>query len=358
MTTIKRTISPHTATISHAAAIQQAIMQGGITRKPAVAGMFYPSAPQELRQMVQEFLSAAYAHADLPVPKAIIAPHAGYVYSGPIAGSAYACLQSIAVKAKAKAEVEVEPETESKAETEANAKTETEANAKTEAETKNKKRSKIENIVILAPAHHYPFTGIAVPEVDFYATPLGKIRVNTEAVAALLALNLPFVARLEEAYAAEHAIEVHLPFLQVALGEGGDSNEGCGNCADNIAPFSIVPILVGRATVEQVAAVLQELWDGDATLIVVSSDLSHYLSYADAKASDARAAVAIVALDYAQLDAEMVCGAMPIRGLLEVARRKNLHAMQIDLRSSGDTAGGRDQVVGYGAFHLYLGISK
>ena len=256
---------------------------------PVVAGAFYPSPPQVLQEMLQKFLAQAQQHNNLPVPKAIIAPHAGYIYSGPIAASAYACLQ----------------------------------NAK----------DKIKNVIILAPAHRYPVLGVAATAADSYATPLGKIKINQATISA--ALELPFVNTVEAAYKTEHAIEVHLPFLQTLLTD-----------------FSIVPFIVGDASIEQITTLLETLWDGEETLIVISSDLSHYHEYEIAKQIDVQAAAAIVALNPRALDAEMACGHVAIRGLLAAAKKKNLTATQIDLRNSGDTAGPRDQVVGYGAFHF------
>jgi AmmeMemoRadiSam system protein B len=182
---------------------------------PSVAGKFYPEDPDALKHDVLDMLTQASDKAELETPKAIIAPHAGYVYSGPIAASAYACL----------------------------------ANAK----------QQIKRVVLLAPAHQYPVNGIATTKADIYATPLGEIPIDQKSITDL---DLPFLQVTEEAFALEHALEVHLPFLQLTL--------------DN---FSLVPLLVGSATVEQVEIILKKLWGGPETLIVISSDLSHYNSY-------------------------------------------------------------------------------
>jgi AmmeMemoRadiSam system protein B len=256
---------------------------------PAVAGMFYPASAKELRSMVEKFLRQAQAHADLPVPKAIIAPHAGYVYSGSVAASAYACLQQA--------------------------------------------KAKISRVVILAPAHRYPVNGIVATAFDYYATPLGNVPID-KALAENLAAKSA-VQIIEKAYSAEHSIEVHLPFLQVLLGD-----------------FSLVPLLVGQAQVTQVVDVLREIWGGEETLVVVSSDLSHYHDYAAAQILDRRTADAILALNPAAISDEQACGYAAMRGLLTLAAEKSLQATMVDLCNSGDTSGIKDTVVGYGAFHF------
>lgn len=271
------------------------------TRYPVVAGMFYPAEPRVLREKILSFLAAARSSVNLPTPKAIIAPHAGYDYSGPIAGSAYACLQ--------------------------------------------KAKHKITRVVILAPAHRYPFSGIALTMAGSYLTPLGAVKIDIAAVTALRDARFTGVQVLEQAYDEEHALEVQLPFLQVVLGD---------MCNDGkiTTDFSIVPLVLGDAATEEVAVVLEKLWGGEETLVVVSSDLSHYEPYTDVHRIDAATAKIILALDYHHLEHEMACGAIPIRGLLSLARSKKLRAVQVDLRSSGDTAGDKGRVVGYGAFHF------
>lgn len=255
-------------------------------RPAAVAGAFYPGAPGRLRGLVEELLREAPSPS-APAPKAIIAPHAGYVYSGPIAASAFR-----AVSSRAEA---------------------------------------IERVVLLGPAHFVPIHGLALPDASRFETPLGEVAVEPEG--ARDALRLPQVRVQPAAHAQEHSLEVEIPFLQVLLGEG----------------FVIVPLVVGEASGEEVAEVLERLWGGPETLIVISSDLSHYLPYEQARAVDAATAEQIVALDE-PLQGRQACGARPINGLLVAARRKGLVPALLDLRNSGDTAGDRDRVVGYGAF--------
>jgi hypothetical protein len=257
----------------------------GSVRHPAVAGMFYPDDRQELHSAVVGYLRAAQAVQ--PVPKALIAPHAGYIYSGPVAASAYACLKPA--------------------------------------------RGTIRRVVLLGPSHRVPVSGLAVPSATAFATPLGDIPIDQAAVAEIQ--SLPQVKVLDRAHAQEHSLEVHLPFLQEVLGE-----------------FSLVPLVVGEASPEEVGEVLERLWGGPETLIVVSSDLSHYHDYATARRMDAATSKAIEALRYEDLGYDDACGRIPVSGLLHVARRRGLHARTVDLRNSGDTAGPRDQVVGYGAY--------
>lgn len=254
-----------------------------------VAGTFYPADPQVLQRTIMEFLQDAQRYADLPLPKVIIAPHAGYVYSGAVAASAYACLKNA--------------------------------------------QNKIKHVVILAPAHRYLIDGIATTSKDFYATPLGNVKIARDLVAAVT--DLPFIFTLDDVFGTEHALEVQLPFLQMLLKD-----------------FAIVPFLIGHVAITNVAILLERLWNDDETLIVISSDLSHYLPYTQAKNTDAQAAKAILELNPSALKSDMACGNIAIRGLLTVAAHKKLRATQIDLRNSGDTAGSKDQVVGYGAFHF------
>jgi AmmeMemoRadiSam system protein B len=261
-------------------------------RRPAVAGSFYPAAVAELRKTVRRLL----AEADEPhrathpgTPKAIVAPHAGYTYSGPVAASAYRWL---------------EPD-----------------------------RARIRRIVLVGPAHHVPVHGLALPRASAFETPLGAVPIDGAAVDALSAL--PQVGLSDAAHAHEHSLEVHLPFLQEILPE-----------------FAIVPLLVGSAETSEVAEVLELAWGGPETRIVVSSDLSHHRDYDTARRLDAATCAAIEGLRLEELDPERACGAEAIRGLLSVARRKGLVPRTVDLRSSGDTAGDRDQVVGYGAWVL------
>jgi AmmeMemoRadiSam system protein B len=255
-------------------------------RAPAVAGMFYPASPMKLEAELDQMLAGARAAAG-PLPKALIVPHAGYIYSGPIAASAYARLKPA--------------------------------------------RGKVSRVILLGPAHRLPFRGFALPSVGAFRTPLGDVPID--GAAAATAQQLRSVQVLDAAHAGEHALEVHLPFLQRVLGS-----------------FAVLPVVVGGASGDDVAALLEALWGGPETLIVISSDLSHYYDYAAAKRRDADTAAAIERLDGGALDDESACGRIPIRGLLAVAQRRGLGCERLDLRSSGDTAGPRDQVVGYGAW--------
>ena len=260
-----------------------------IDRAPSVAGLFYPADPAVLRRQV-ETLMASVAPGPETHPKALIAPHAGYQYSGPIAASAYAQLAPIA--------------------------------------------SRIRRVVLLGPAHRLPFRGLAYPAADRLLTPLGAVKLDREALAGLS--DLPQVKRLDAAFDGEHCLEVHLPFLQTLLGD-----------------FRVVPLIVGAVAPEAVADVLERLWGGDETLIVISSDLSHYLDYASAVRVDRDTTRAIEHLEPESLDHQGACGATPVAGLLLAARRRGLTVRTLDLRNSGDTAGPRDQVVGYGAYAVF-----
>jgi len=254
-------------------------------RNPAVAGLFYPDDPRELRAMVTGFLGAV--PADGTVPKAIIVPHAGYVYSGSIAASAYARLKSA--------------------------------------------RGRITRVVLLGPAHRVGFHGLALPSDDHFMTPLGRIAVDQEAVKKISRLSQ--IRVMDVAHAQEHSLEVHLPFLQEVLGE-----------------FRLVPLVVGDAGAEEVSEVLDLLWGGPETLIVVSSDLSHYHDYQTAQQMDRATSQAIEQLRPEDIDFDHACGRNPVNGLLHAARRLGLKGKTIDLRNSGDTAGSHDRVVGYGAY--------
>ncbi len=259
-------------------------------RPAAVAGTFYPGEPAALAAEVASYLAAASVPRERArAPKAIIAPHAGYMYSGPIAGSAYACIAAMA--------------------------------------------GRVRRVVLAGPAHRVHVRGVAVPAAREFETPLGAVPLDAEAIEAARAF--PFVEVSDRAHALEHSLEVHLPFLQAALGR-----------------FRLVPLLVGDAEPGEMAALLEALWGGEETLVVVSSDLSHYLPYESARRRDGGTARAILGLD-ARLVPEDACGAAPINGLLELARTRGLEAELVDLRNSGDTAGSHDRVVGYGAFAFY-----
>ena len=261
-------------------------------RPPAVAGAFYPADPAELAAAVERCLAAgrdtlAAAEAELPPPRALIAPHAGYVYSGAIAGTAYALVQA--------------------------------------------RRPAVERVILLGPAHRVAVHGLAASTADGFATPLGTVPIDRSARDAALACA--GVQVFDLAHDAEHCLEVHLPFLQRILGR-----------------FSLVPLVVGAATGEQVAAVVERLWTNDETLVVVSSDLSHYHDYVTAQRLDRATCDAIAALAPERLGEGSACGRIPIAGLLSVARRRGLHARLLDRRNSGDTAGPLDEVVGYASF--------
>lgn len=257
----------------------------GTVRPAAVAGMFYPSDPQELEMQIDGFLHAAERPAG--APKAMIVPHAGYIYSGPVAATAYATLAE--------------------------------------------SRHKIRRVVLIGPDHRVGFEGIAAPSAEWFETPLGRIPVDQQAIDTLAG-----VERFDRAHSQEHSLEVHLPFLQKML----DS-------------FKLVPLVVGQAGPEDVAAVLEQLWGGEETLIVISSDLSHYHDYETASRIDSETSRAIEAFDGSEIGPYEACGYIGVRGLLQVARKKGLAESTVDLRNSGDTAGPRDQVVGYGAYLFY-----
>ena len=254
-------------------------------RPPAVAGMFYPAEKAVLSEMVTTMIKEAQRPPAMQ-PKAVIAPHAGYIYSGPIAASAYALLENI--------------------------------------------RSQIRRVVLLGPVHRVPVRGLALPEAVAFATPLGEIALDAKAMQAVS--RLPQVVYSAAAHAPEHSLEVHLPFLQHVLDD-----------------FRLVPLAVGDASPEEVAEVLDALWGKDETLIVISSDLSHYLPYEQAQQVDRITADSILAKQW-PISHEQACGATPINGLLATSDKHELTPSLLDLRNSGDTAGDRQQVVGYGAF--------
>ena len=258
-------------------------------RPAAIAGMFYPGKPDELSRNVDAMLAAATPACITPVPKAIIAPHAGFIYSGPVAASIYALLAPA--------------------------------------------RAHIKRVVLLGPTHRVAIHGMALPGVDAFATPLGNIAIDAESVKKLMAL--PYVGASAEAHRLEHSLEVHLPFLQQVIDE-----------------FTLLPLAVGRATAQQVATALDLLWGGDETLIVISSDMSHYLPYADAQATDRATAQAILDLR-TDINHHQACGATPVIGLNLLAQQRGLKPQLIDLRNSGDTAGDKARVVGYGSFAFY-----
>lgn len=257
-------------------------------RQPVVAGSFYPSDPQQLHQDIRTYLDEAESKDG--VPKALIAPHAGYIYSGSVAGSVYNLLKSC--------------------------------------------HNTIRTVVLLGPSHRVGFRGLAVPSTEYFATPLGNVAVDQKKIADIS--DLSFVQTMDNAHALEHSLEVQIPFLQEVFDD-----------------FSIVPIVVGDAAPVEVAEVLERLWGGAETLIVVSSDLSHYHDYETAQKMDNATSAAIEQLDIGQIGYQSACGRIPINGLLTIANKFGLIVRTVDLRNSGDTAGSKDKVVGYGAYAFH-----
>jgi len=264
-----------------------------VIREPAVAGVFYPAKSSDLRATIQTLLERVEPQPG-PVPKALIAPHAGYMYSGPVAASAYASLRPY--------------------------------------------RDRYTRVVLLGPCHRVAARNLAVSGADVFRTPLGDIPLDKQATAAL---DVAAVRFNEAAHQFEHSLEVHLPFLQSVLGQ-----------------FTLVPLVVGVAKTETVAEVIGRLWAGPETLIVISSDLTHYLPYDDACSRDGQTCDAIEHLDADRINDDDACGATPIKGLLIEADRRDMEVVTLDLRNSGDTAGAREQVVGYGAWMFSESITR
>ncbi|MCC6226982.1 MAG: AmmeMemoRadiSam system protein B [Microthrixaceae bacterium] len=256
-------------------------------RQPAVAGAFYPAGREALVGSLRECFAAAMPEGDIPTPKALVVPHAGFIYSGPVAASAYLHLVPGAAS--------------------------------------------IRRVVVLGPSHRVSLRGMAVPSADAFATPLGIVPIDVRGREAVL--DLPGVQLNDEAHALEHSIEVQLPFLQFVLGS-----------------FELLPLAVGRCSTVEVVEVLDALWDDPDTLVVVSTDLSHYLSYEDANQADSATTAKIVSAAFEDVRDTDACGASALRGLLAAARIRGRTVEQLDVRNSGDTAGDRNRVVGYGAF--------
>ena len=263
-------------------------------RKPAVAGSFYPGESSALGSAVELYLENAKI-GDGPPPKAIIAPHAGFVYSGPVAATAYARLKPVA--------------------------------------------ERIKRVVLLGPCHRVAVRGLALSGADSFLTPLGEIPIDKEAAAMIS--DLSQVGVFDPTHELEHSLEVHLPFLQVLLGD-----------------FKLLPLVVGETPPGPVAEVLDILWGGPETLIVVSSDLSHYLDYQSARKIDAETCRAIENLDPSGISRDGACGRFPVGGLLETAKRRGMTVETVDLRNSGDTAGSKDRVVGYGSWLFFEPVSE
>ena len=259
------------------------------TRPAALAGTFYPADPDDLRATVAGFLAGVKPSVQ-PGPKAVIVPHAGYVYSGAVAGAAYRRLAENA--------------------------------------------GRVRRVALLGPTHRVYVRGIAVPTSAAFGTPLGPVALDQDAIAGLR--DMPHIVSSDEAHAMEHSLEVQLPFLH------------------RVAPgAALVPLAVGDVTPQAVAEALDRFWSDPHTLIVVSSDLSHFHGYDDAARRDGATAASIERFAGEELNGDRACGYLPIAGLLTVAKRNNARIERVDLRNSGDTAGPRDRVVGYGAWAIY-----
>ncbi|MDJ0928942.1 MAG: AmmeMemoRadiSam system protein B [Gammaproteobacteria bacterium] len=259
-----------------------------LIREPAVAGMFYPADAAVLRRDIKKLLGNGEISAEEP-PKAMIVPHAGYIYSGAVAAKAYRCLRPI--------------------------------------------HDRIRRVVMLGPAHRVWLDGLALPAADAFSTPLGDVPIDAEVRDQIR--DMDGVSVSEDAHYQEHCLEVQLPFLQVVLDD-----------------FELVPMVVGNCSAEVVAAVIDQVWDGPETLVIISSDLSHYHSYVAAEQIDARTSHRIC--DKAtDLLGEEACGAAAINGLMACAHCRDLSVEEVDLRNSGDTSGDARRVVGYGAYVLH-----
>lgn len=253
-------------------------------RNAAVAGQFYAGEAETLQHDVDSLLQAS--RTDAQAPKVVVAPHAGYIYSGPVAAQVYARL----------------------------------ANA----------RPAPTRVVLLGPSHRVAFAGIATSSASHFATPLGDIPVDQQSLRSIA--SLPGVQQRDDAHALEHSLEVHLPFLQRSLGH-----------------FQLVPLVVGDAAPHHVAQVIDALWGDQETVIVVSSDLSHYLPYRKARHKDAGTQRLIEARQPV-LTGDQACGCRPLNGLLTVLRQRRLDIETVAVLNSGDTAGDHKRVVGYGAW--------
>jgi len=258
------------------------------TRKAAVAGMFYESDRYRLRAQVDSLLAGATSQLE-STPDALIVPHAGYIYSGATAAKAYTSLVA--------------------------------------------RRDEIQRVVLLGPAHRVYLNGMAVPSVNSFATPFGEVELDRKTIDRITVKH--GVITSDEAHRQEHCLEVQLPFLQSILGD-----------------FSLVPILVGDCKADIVAALIDELWGGPETLLVVSSDLSHFHSYDEARQIDA-STCGLILDKFTHLTGEQACGAHAINGLMCAKHCKPLTVEMLDACNSGDTAGSKDRVVGYGAFILH-----
>jgi len=256
------------------------------TREPAVAGAFYPADRNSLKDQLEQLLTDTDTTADT-CPRAIIAPHAGYIYSGPVAAPAYHTLLKF--------------------------------------------RDQIKRVVLLGPSHRVAINGLALTGADFFSTPLGVIPID-KAANKMLAHHHD-IDFIEQAHLYEHSLEVHLPFLQTVLND-----------------FVLVPIVVGDAPPELVATALEELMTDDSTICVVSTDLSHFHDYNTAQKIDSSTSQAILEMNFKAIGYENACGRNPLNGVLFWAKMHHYKIRQLDLRNSGDTAGSKDRVVGYGSY--------
>ena len=253
-------------------------------RQPAVAGAFYPDSATVLDSFISELLNDS-PERNLS-PKVLIVPHAGYIYSGSTAAAAYKLLEPL--------------------------------------------KNKIRRIVLLGPSHRVPFEGLALPDCEAFATPLGNVPLDTQTMATLSRFGQ--IQTLDSAHLHEHSLEVQCPFLQTVLNN-----------------FKLIPIVVGDATSLAVAEVIEHLWGGPETLIIISSDLSHYHNYEEASYRDNLTVKAIEQLS-SDLTGGQACGCYPLNGMMKVAQRRGMEVVTLDVCNSGDTAGDKDRVVGYGAF--------
>lgn len=255
-------------------------------RQPAVSGLFYPEDPQQLKEDVDLLMAQVRCPPDAPVPKVVIVPHAGYVYSGSVAAKAYARVMGGS--------------------------------------------RRINRVILLGPSHRVGFHGVAITHASAYRTPLGDVPLDE--VLAQQLLEQGWVRELDSAHGFEHSLEVQLPFLQRCL-----------------KSFRLLPLVVGQANPDALAELLDFVWGGRETLIVISTDLSHYLDYQAARQRDHATVKQICCLHPEAITSEDACGAAPLRGLLQLLKKKGLKPQLLDLRNSGDTAGDKERVVGYAA---------
>lgn len=256
-------------------------------RKPAVAGLFYPSSAESLKNVIRQCFRDARSTSIQREPRALIVPHAGLRYSGSVAASAYQLL----------------------------------------------KGKSFSRVLLLGPNHYVPVQGVAAPSVSAFETPLGELALDQEYIQELLRKRLVVVSDL--AHEKEHCLEVQLPFIQEIFGES--------------AP-KLVPLLVGESSHQQIMAILNDFCKEPEGLVLISSDLSHFETYEDATVHDKRTAQDILTMNWSNIQGEDACGAKPLNGFLNWCGLHRAQIFQIDVRNSGDTAGSRDQVVGYGSF--------